>query len=70
MAVVNGCALGGVSFGAFGGRAVSRRSHKRLESPAAACWCCECWTGLAAWWLGGPPCCPPGWPWPVGVAEG
>lgn len=40
--------------------------------PAAACWCCGCWTGLAAGWLGGPPCCggPPCWPWPVGVAEG
>lgn len=41
-------------------------------SPAAACWCCWCWTGLVAGWLGGPPCCggPPCWAWPVGVAEG
>ena len=44
----------------------------RVCSPAAACWCCWCWTGLAAGCVGGPPCCggPPCWAWPVGVAEG
>lgn len=47
---------------------------RRRGSPAAAaaCGCWGCWTGLAAGWLWGPPCCggPPCWPWPVGVAEG